>query len=143
MAEAPTRTVRKDAHAEDEGGPEPVTGLYPATRDFAREVARSGLTKVAVGIGGFALACLLAGVTVARAMAQEARDAGLEAAKAHESRLVALEQQVPQLRQEVFEGRKETRADLKALQDALLTRTPSPRLSEPVPPPKLLDGGTP
>lgn len=135
--------MRRDSRAADDPlGPESPSGEHQATRDFAREVARSGLFKVAVGVGSFALACLLAGIMVAKAMAQEARDAGIEAAKAHELRIIAVEQQVPQLRQEVFDGRKENRADLKALQDALLTRRPSPRLSEPVPPPKLLDGGT-
>lgn len=72
---------------------EEPTGLYPATRDFAREVARSGLFKVAVGVGSFAVLCLVAGVTAARAMAQEAKDAGVEAAKGHEYRLTTLEAQ--------------------------------------------------
>lgn len=121
---------------------EPDTGLHPATRDFVREVRNAGVWRVVYIVGGFALACVLAGVMGAKAVAQTAKDAGTEAAKGQETRIVALEQQVPQLRQEVFESRKENRADLKALQDALLTRVPSTRLSEPVPPPKMLDGGS-
>lgn len=128
-------------HRPDDG----PTGLHPATRDFVREVSKSGIWTVAVSVGGFALACLLAGVTTARALAQQAKDAGLEAAKAHETRLVAVEQQVPQLRQEVWELKQQSRFDMKALQDALLTRRPSQRLNQPVPPPTNLplDGGSP
>lgn len=50
----------------------------------------------------------------------------------HESRITALEQQVPQLRQEQYEYRAEQRADMKALQDAVLSGVKSSRLEQPV-----------
>jgi len=118
---------------------EPITGVYPATRDFAREVARSGVFKVAIGVGGFALSCFLAGITVTKAMAQSARDAGVEAAA-----LVKREADTTQAELERFQreaaGRFErleggqNRSEQKL--DALLTRLQVPN---PAPMPK--DGG--
>lgn len=113
---------------------EPTTGVHPATRDFVREVNKSGLWTVVYGVGGFAVACLIAGAFVTRAMAQQAHDAGVEAAKGHESRIVALEQQVPQLRQEVFDSRLE----LRDLYKAVIDKKRSERLEQP---PPNLDGG--
>jgi hypothetical protein len=77
------------------------TGEFEATRDFVREVNRSGLFKVAVGVGGFAIVCFLAGAGIARAFAQSAEDAGVRAFNAHESRLATLEQQRQSDRTEV------------------------------------------
>lgn len=73
-------------------------------------------------------------------------DAGLDGLKA---RVATLEQQVPQLRGEVYDGRienGETRKDVRSLQDVILSNRPSPRLSRPLPPPPappppVLDGG--
>lgn len=64
----------------------PITGVHPATRDFVRaaasEISKNGLFRVAVGVGTFALVCFVSGVTVSSAMAQKAKDAGVEAAAA-------------------------------------------------------------
>lgn len=115
---------------------EAPSGLHPATRDFVREVNKSGVWKVAVAVGSFALMCLLAGVGGARAIAQEAHDAGVQAAEGHETRLKALEQQVPQLRDEVFQGRLDTQALYKAVTD----HKRQERLEHPPAPPSK-DGG--
>jgi len=121
----------------------PNTGVHPATREFVREVNKSGLWHVVYGVGGFAVACLVAGALVTRAVAQEAHDAGVKAAedvkKEHEARIIALEQQVPQLRQEVFDSRLELRDIYKAVVD----KKRSERLEHPPPEPKTVstDGG--
>ncbi len=60
-------------------------------------------------------------------------DAGV---KVHESRIQALEQQVPQLREEVYQGRLDTQALYKAVMDGKR----SERLEKPLPSPT--DGGT-
>lgn len=62
-------------------------------------------------------------------------DAGI---KAQESRIKALEQQVPQLREEVYQGRLDTQALYKAVMDGKR----QDRLERPLPPPPT-DGGTP
>lgn len=62
-------------------------------------------------------------------------DAGIAV---HESRIVALEQQVPQLRTEVYEGRQDTRA----LQEVIMTNQRSDRLSRPLAPPPKPDSGS-
>jgi len=109
--------------------------------------------------GGGGLAGYFSGLalvrTEARAQAREevrdqmkdvARiDAGHEGLKA---RVSTLEQQVPQLREEVYAGRVETsemRKDIRALADELRSGRESARLSTPVPtpkPPAQNDGGT-
>lgn len=118
---------------------EPTTGLHPATRDFVREVTSSGLFRVAWWIGGAAVVLFLAGAWATRAVAQEARDAGIEAAKGQDSRITALEQQVPQLRLEVFQGRLDTQALYKAVIDGKRQE----RLEQPLAPPTSKDGGRP
>lgn len=117
----------------------PQTGEYPATRDFVREVAHSGLFRVAWWVGGAAVVLFGAGVVATHAVAQEAHDAGVQAAAGHESRLTALEQQVPQLRQEVYQGRLDTQALYKAVIDGKRQE----RLEHPPPPPVVApkDGG--
>lgn len=130
----PRRVVHPDYPPDLER--EAPSGVHPATRDFVREVNKSGIWKVAVGVGSFALVCLLAGVGGARAIAQEAKDAGAEAAAAHESRLKALEQQVPQLRDEVYQGRLDT----QALYKAVVEHKHQERLEHPPAPPSK-DGG--
>lgn len=111
--------------------------MHTATRDFVREVNKSGVWKVSIGVGSFALALFLAGVTGARAVAQEAHDAGAAAAEAHESRIKALEQQVPQLRDEVYQGRLDTQALYKAV-----TEHKRQERLEHVPTPPSKDGGS-
>lgn len=118
MADKPVTARRTDPHADvDADSAEPTTGVHPASRDFVREVNQSGLFRVAWWIGGAVVVVFGAGVLGARAVAQEAHDAGVEAAKAHESRITAVEQQVPELRQEVFASRVELRELYKAVVD--------------------------
>jgi hypothetical protein len=81
VPDKPQTAGRRDAAAAiDSNEIEPTTGVFPATRDFVREVTKSGLWKVAAGVGAFALGCFIAGITVTKAMAQDARDAGVKAA---------------------------------------------------------------
>lgn len=118
---------------------EPKTGEHQATRDFVREVNSSGLFRVAWWIGGAAVVLFGAGVLGARAVAQEAHDAGVQAAAGHESRIKALEQQVPQLRDEVYQGRLDTQALYKAVMDG--KRQERLEHAPPPPSPTTPDGG--
>lgn len=132
----PRPSPRPAAEIDDVDPDAPITGLHPASRDFVREVNHSGLFRVAWWIGGAAVLLFGTGVLATRAVAQEARDAGREAASGHETRIGALEQQVPQLRTELHDARGE----LRELYHAVTEGKRSPALEKPLPPlPK--DGG--
>lgn len=88
--------------------------------------------SIAVAVGGVA-ATVVAGLLFIDNRVAAQTDAGV---KVHESRITALEQQVPQLRQEVFE----TRSELRELYKAVVEKKRSERLETPVPP---IDGGHP
>jgi hypothetical protein len=143
MAERPKTTERRDAHAADNGADaEPTTGVYPATRDFVREVNRSGLWKVAVGVGSFALACFVTGVTVTKAMAQQAKDAGVEAAAAVQRQATDTDARLNRMSSE-FTEHVQTEAErsarmekkINAILDRLDVKDPAPT------PPAPKDGG--
>jgi cytochrome c-type biogenesis protein CcmH/NrfG len=117
-----------DARLED-------TGEHPATRGEMRRAFRineiftflvASMTAVGAVFGAYKLL-----LSEARAEA----DAGVAV---HESRIKALEQQVPQLREEVYQGRLDT----QALYKALMERKRQDRLEKP-PPKPTLDGGSP
>jgi hypothetical protein len=136
MADRPLASPRPDVAPDLDG--EPVSGVYPASRDFVREVTKTGLWRVGYAIAAFAAAVFIAGAFATRALAQTAHDAGVEAAKGHESRITALEQQVPQLRNEVYQGRLDTQALYKAVMDGKRQE----RLEQPpAPPPSPKDAG--
>ncbi len=118
---------------------EPITGVHPATRDFVREVNKSGLFKVSWALIAWVGLVGVGSVTGWRAVAGEAHDAGAAAVLPFETRLKAVEQVIPQLRDEVYEGRKDTRE----LQNVVLTRKRSERLDEPLAPPQVPDAGVP
>lgn len=88
--------------------------------------------SVFVAIGAVA-AAVIAGILFIDTRVAAQTDAGV---KVHETRIVALEQQVPQIRKEQYEYRTDTRADMKALQEVVLTRVRSERLDQPVKPPE-------
>jgi hypothetical protein len=103
-----------------------------------------GAAAAFVGAGGFAGVVAAASLvrTEARAQAkEEVRDqmkvvATIDAGqKGLEVRVTTLEQQVPQLRAEVYDARVEQKEYARGLQEVILTNRPSPRLSKPLPPP--------
>ncbi len=112
------------------------TGVHNATRDFVREVNRSGLFKVSWAMVAWVGFIAIGAITGWKAMAADSRDAGTAMIAPIDKRLSVVEQQIPQLREEVFEARK----DMRELQNVILTRKRSERLDEPVPPPSR-DGG--
>jgi hypothetical protein len=59
-------------------------------------------------------------------------DAGM---KGIDTRVATLEQQVPQLRAEVYDGRVEQKEYARGLQEVILTNRPSAKLNKPLPPP--------
>jgi hypothetical protein len=68
-------------HELDNADPDSViTGVHPATRDFVREVSKSGLFKTAWALLATAAALVAGTLWAYRAAAQEARDAGTSAA---------------------------------------------------------------
>lgn len=87
--------------------------------------------SVLVAVGSVIVATVTALVFIDNRV-QAGTDAGV---KVHESRIIALEQQVPQLRQEVFDARSE----LRELYKAVVDKKRSAVLEQPVP--QARDGG--
>ena len=82
MPEKPQTAERRDVHANDaDNSAEPVTGVLPATRDFVREVNRTGLWKTSWALIITAGAIVTGTLWAYRAAAAEARDAGTKAAE--------------------------------------------------------------
>lgn len=92
----------------------------------------SRLKDLVVAVGAVAAAVVASIIFVDNRVAAQT-DAGI---KGHESRIVALEQQVPQLREEVFQGRLDTQALYKAVMEGRRQE----RLEKPLAPPAK-DGG--
>jgi predicted nucleic acid-binding Zn-ribbon protein len=90
----------------------------------------------AVGVVAIAFAAYFAVIHEAKAQAKEQTDAGVIPLQ---NRVSTVEQQVSQLRDEVYEGRKDTQALYKAVVD----RKRQDRLEKPIPPPEppKQDGG--
>jgi hypothetical protein len=104
-----------------------------ATRHDAK-IRNSGWLRTAVAtVTGTGVAIAVFLVFVDNRVRAET-DAGVAA---HESRIKALEQQVPQLRDEVYQGRLDTQALYKAVMDGKRQQ----RLEQP-PAPPAKDGGT-
>jgi hypothetical protein len=96
--------------------------------------AHSKARDIAVAIAAVGTSVIVALIFVDNRVAAQT-DAGV---KVMQSRVTALEQQVPQLRQEVFQGRLDTQALYKAVMDGKRQE----RLEQPPAPPALAkDGG--
>lgn len=147
-------------HPKPAGSPTPDADEVVADRKGSKRTQTGEMRaamKPALNAFGAKLTAALGGLSVTVALttawfvfhAIEARaqaivDAGM---KTQEQRLTAVEQQVPQLRQEVFESRMETRD----LYKAVMERKRSARLERPPPPidagipiivvPPVIDGG--
>lgn len=140
MPEAPRPSPRPRAAELDAVDPDsPVTGVHPATRDFARAVSRSGLWTVAVGVGSFALACFLAGITVNKSMAQSARDAGVGAAAEVKKQADATDDRLTRLQTDFTEHVEVESAARVRMEKKLNALLEHEGVKDPAPTPK--DGG--
>lgn len=138
MPDAPRSTQRRDENADD-ADDQVTTGVYPASRDFVREVNRVGLWKTSWALFVTAVAIITGTLWAYRAAAAEARDAGVEAA-------AEVKRQADATQRELERFQRETSARLDRLEggqnrseqkiDKLLERFQVPN---PAPAPK--DGG--
>ncbi len=114
----------------------PNTGVHPASRAMVRQVNRDNLRKTAWGLLSWAGALAGGGFVYSHSVSADARDAGERAVAPVEKRVNVLEQQQAQMREEIYEGRK----DVRELQNVIITRKRSERLDEPLAQP---DAGVP
>lgn len=128
LSPAPKGAEEVDPFGDDPKHPGTITGVH--------RVVKHDINWLKAINVGFAAAVLSGGFAAWRAMAADARDAGTAMIAPVEKRLQVVEQQVPQLREEVFEARK----DMRELQNVIITHKRSERLDEPVTPPSK-DGG--
>lgn len=81
MPELPAGSPRPAAPEFENADPSsPVTGVHPATRDFVREVNRTGLWKTSWALIITAAALVTGAIWTYREARAQARDAGVEAA---------------------------------------------------------------
>jgi hypothetical protein len=123
----------------DLGDDEPITGVYPASRDFVREVNRVGLWKTSWALFVTAVGIIAGTLWAYRAAAAEARDAGIEAASDVKRQADATQRELERFESEVHDSLKSTRESQGRTEqkfDRLLERMQIPN---PAPAPK--DGG--
>jgi hypothetical protein len=131
----PPRPSPRPRIADDIDG-EPVTGEHEATRDFVREVARTGLWKTSWALIG-TVGSLVAGTLWAyRAAAAEAHDAGVKAAAEVKLQADATQRELERFQKETagrmdrFEGaqgRSEKKLDKMLERFQIPNPAPAPR----------------